>query len=577
MASVQRTSLLTTAAVQIAWRIAAYLAAAYLAAVAVAARLAYGGDADTAAERRSFASAVESIQSADLRKHAVYLADDTFEGREAGSRGGRAAGVYLGQELRRHAVAGGGTGGGYYQAFGNGYRNVLGLIEGSDPQLKHEIIVVSAHYDHVGYGAASNSRGPIGYIHNGADDNSSGTAGLLEVIEAFVQAPPPKRTLLFAFWDAEEKGLLGSKHWLAEPTLSLERVRTLVNLDMIGRLGERLEVSGVRTAAGWTELITRENAGLDLRLAFTWDIKANSDHHPFFVRGIPFLMLHTGLHADYHRPSDDADKLNATGMQAVSRLCFRLASELANRPSLPGFRQASRRETVAAQRTVERPSPPWPTRLGIAWQPRPKDDVGILISDVSAGSAAGRAGVRTGDRIMKLDGREVTDDGEFQSQMLAIERSCTLTLQRAGEPRPLELPVQLDGERVRIGIAWRTDEAEPGTVIMTRVVPASPAARAGLELHDRIYAVAGRRFESGEEFLRLLGDAEGLTELEIGREGEVRTIKLDVPAKQPADGKGGKLEREDEQIGHQWLQPVIYRAYRPSAGGSSRCVMPACW
>src|SRR5947199_3127779 len=117
---VKRSSPLATVAIQIAWRIAAYLAA-----FALAARLAHADHAATAtAESHSFAAAYESIQSGDLRKHAAYLADDTFEGREAGSRGGRAAGVYLGQELRRHELAGGGTAGRYYQAFGDGYRNV---------------------------------------------------------------------------------------------------------------------------------------------------------------------------------------------------------------------------------------------------------------------------------------------------------------------------------------------------------------------------------------------------------------------------------------------------------------------
>ncbi len=531
MAAVKRSSLLVAAAVQVAWRIAAYLAA-----FALAAQLAHAGYADTAAENRSFAAAFESIQSGDLRKHAAYLADDTFEGREAGSRGGRAAGVYLGQELRRHGLAGGGSGGGYYQAFGDGYRNVLALIEGSDAQLKQEVIVVSAHYDHVGYGAANNSRGPIGYIHNGADDNASGTAGLLEIIEALAQLEPrPKRTLLLAFWDAEEKGLLGSKHWIAEPTLSLDRVRALVNMDMIGRLRQRqLEVSGIRTAAGWPELVTRQNHGLDLRLIFTWEIKANSDHHPFFARGIPYLMLHTGLHADYHRPSDDADKLNVDGMQAVTRLCFRLVTELANRPSAPGFRDASRRETVAAQQETELPSPPLPARLGIAWQPRKKDELGILVSDVAAASAAARAGVKPSDRIVKLDGRDVKDDAEFQSQILAIDKSCTFTLERPGEPKPLDVPLQLDGERVRIGIAWRVDDAEPGTMILTRVVPASPAARADLHVNDRVYGVAGHQVESSDDFLRLLNSAAGPTELEVGHEGEVRTLRLDAPHQRPA-------------------------------------------
>src|SRR5690606_3687721 len=120
-------------------------------------------------------------------------ADDTFEGREAGSRGGHAAAGYIVRQLQRYGVQGGGEDGGYFQNFGAGYRNILAVIPGSDPQLRRQAVVVGAHYDHVGYGTPQNSYGPTGYIHNGADDNASGVAGLLEVIEAFTLLPSAPR------------------------------------------------------------------------------------------------------------------------------------------------------------------------------------------------------------------------------------------------------------------------------------------------------------------------------------------------------------------------------------------------
>src|SRR5581483_3518130 len=137
-------------------------------------------------------------------------------------RGGHAAAVYLAQQFEKYKLAGGASPTSYFQVFSNQYRNLLGLLEGSDPTLREQVIVVSAHYDHVGYGNSQNSYGPIGFIHNGADDNASGDAGLLELVEAFTKLEQrPKRTILFAMWDGEEGGLLGSKHWVANPTLPL--------------------------------------------------------------------------------------------------------------------------------------------------------------------------------------------------------------------------------------------------------------------------------------------------------------------------------------------------------------------
>ncbi|MFM8703368.1 MAG: M20/M25/M40 family metallo-hydrolase, partial [Planctomycetia bacterium] len=161
-----------------------------------------------AAERMSAAHA--SIQAADASRHVHALADDSFEGREGGSRGGRAAGAYIVQAIEKLGLQPAGDNGTYDQAFG-GMRNILALLPGSDPMVAGELVVVGAHYDHVGYGNASNSYGPTGYIHNGADDNASGVAGLIEIAEAFQHMPSrPRRPILFAFWDGEEKGLLGS-------------------------------------------------------------------------------------------------------------------------------------------------------------------------------------------------------------------------------------------------------------------------------------------------------------------------------------------------------------------------------
>ena len=473
-------------------------------------------------------AALESITAGELQRHVNVLADDAFEGRGAGSRGGRAAGVYLGQQFRRLGLRGAGDDGGYYQPFGAGYRNILGLLEGSDPLLKKQVVLVGAHYDHVGYGNAGNSNGPIGYIHNGADDNASGVAGLLETAQAMTQfAGRSRRTVLFALWDGEEQGLLGSKHWIARPTLPLERVAIVLNLDMIGRLrNSRVEVLGTRSGYGLRRLVSRQNVEGELRLDFTWELKSNSDHHPFYQRGIPILMPHTGLHEDYHRPTDDAHGVSAAGMQSVSRLLFRIVNELANAQRVTRFRAAGREETpwTAARRFQTLPPPP--SRLGLWWNPAAKTNPGLRLTRIAAGSPAERAGLRVGDELVRLDGRPAGDVEAFRMRVLAARRPVKVVVERPGEKTPVTLTVQLAGSPVRLGIAWRMDDAEPGTAVLVQVVPGSPAAVAGLAVHDRIYQFAGRDFATSDDLLKLATETPGPAMLLVEREGRLREVAV---------------------------------------------------
>ena len=308
-----------------------------------------------AAEGDARAAAMLSITADEANEHVAKLADDTFEGRESGSRGGRAAGIYIVERLKSLGIKGALPKGGYYQNFGV-YSNILASIEGRDPLLNQQAIVVGAHYDHVGYGNARNSLGPTGFIHNGADDNASGVAGLLEVADAIARLPrPPKRTILFAFWDGEERGLLGSKHWVDQPTVPLAQVPIVLNADMIGRMrGNRVIVYGSRSIAGLRRLVCRQNDASDLTLDFSWELKGDSDHYTFISRNIPVLMLFTGLHEDYHRPSDDVEKINKDGMERISRLIFNVVMELAEADVLGSFRHEVQQESsVATQRHAD--------------------------------------------------------------------------------------------------------------------------------------------------------------------------------------------------------------------------------
>ena len=491
------------------------------------------GGVDLAAE---FRSARDSIRGDAVLRHIEVLADDTFEGREAGKRGGRAAAGYLVEEFRKRGLAPAGTRG-YFQEFGAGYRNLLGAIEGSDPRLKDEWILIGAHYDHVGYGNAQNSYGPVGYIHNGADDNASGTAGLLELVGAFQQlGTPPRRSLLLVLWDGEEKGLLGSKHWLVQPTLPVEQIRLMANMDMIGRLSRnRIEAYGSRTLPGLRGLVSRHNRDTRLTIDYTWEMADNSDHFPFYERSVPVLMLHTGLHDDYHRPSDDVERIDARGMQRVLRVLFGVIYELAQADTIGGFRAAARSEAargpprVASARTVR-------SRLGVRWAPEQSATGGVLLSGVRPGSAAERAGLRAGDRLLEVAGVPIEGYAHLLALVLAAESPVELLIERPLAEQPLRLSVELDGAPVRVGIVWRVDAAEPEAVVVTEVFAGSAADQAGIRPGDLIYEVSGQRFESSDQFRALL-EGSGPWELLVERAG-ILEPRLVAPPLIPMAARG---------------------------------------
>jgi hypothetical protein len=394
-----------------------------------------------------------SVTAAELRDHVAILADDVFEGRAVGTRGGHAAGQYIVKQLRKSRLQPNGTEDGYFQPCERGGRNILAVLPGTDPKLRDEYIVVGAHYDHVGDGRQGHVKGPIGNIYNGADDNASGVAALLESIEALSDAKiETRRSILFAFWDGEEMGMLGSKDWFKSPTVSPAKIRLAFNIDMIGRLREgKLQVLGTRTGYNMRPLVAG-SADQSLWLDFSWELTANSDHWPFLERQIPIVMLHTGLHDDYHLPGDDAEKINHVGLETVTRYLLATVTEAANADELPAYRPARRFESLATQR-------------------------------------------RNRQRY------------ELVSQQQWPE-----------------------SEPPRVGITWRSDEAEPGSVFITRVAAESPAAVAKLALDDRIFAINGEPFADADEFRRtLLGllDA-GVAEftLDVESRGHLRTVTI---------------------------------------------------
>ena len=519
----------------------------------------------------SVVAAVESIRVADLKTHVGTLASDALQGREAGTTNGHAASAYLVQELRKRRVIPAAAESQFFQEFNGSMRNVLSCVKGRDPRVADDVVIVCAHYDHVGFGTPKNSRGPIGYIHNGADDNASGTAALLEVIEAMQSLPqPPRRTVLFAFWDGEEKGLLGSKHWVSSPTVPLSRIKLVINADMVGRLRpEGVEVTGSRAARGLRRFVAEANSfvafgngrsapviparadsdtdtsiikgasatsvgATELRLApkapldFAWQIRADSDHHPFIAANVPALMLHTGKHDDYHRPSDDADKLNYEGIQRVSRLMLLLALQAAEADDLPPFRQEARLETEVLQKQIEQPLAAPPSRLGIGWKIDLAKQRIVEVIEVVPQSPADAAGLKVGDRVLKFGGHAVSDFEDFRTLVMVSPATVTAVVERLGEAGPRELTVKLAGEPTRLGINWRTDDAEPGGMILTQVLHRSPADLAGLKPLDRILRIGGQPITTSEAFRQLAQSLPSPISLTYERLGVIEATVIDV-------------------------------------------------
>jgi S1-C subfamily serine protease len=244
------------------------------------------------------------------------------------------------------------------------------------------------------------------------------------------------------------------------------------------------------------------------------------------MRRIPFLMFHTKKHENYHRPSDDVDKLNLDGIQQVVRLLFRTVYTAAESPTLPRFRPAAMKENQSVQRRRSQPVRPRASRLGVAWDDKLIDKAAIKITRVSAGSAAERGGLRVGDRVLSFGDYQIDRADLFIMIVLAAENPVRVVVERDGETEPVELTLQLNESPQRLGVSCRTDDAEPGIVTVTRVTPGSAGDRAGLKPNHRIYAVSGRSFSSGDEFYKLVTTAEAPLKLLVEGRGQLREIEV---------------------------------------------------
>jgi hypothetical protein len=279
--------------------------------------------------------------------------------------------------------------------------NIVGMLRGRDPERADELIVLGAHYDHLGLGGPGSLAPDLEEPHNGADDNASGTSLLLGLARYFAADPErrPGRSLVFVAFSAEELGLLGSEYFVSHPPLPLEKVTAMVNFDMVGRLrDEKLQVFGTATAEEFAALLDSLDARSPLALSHVGDGYGPSDQTSFYARGIPVLHLFTGTHSQYHRPEDDWQLINAEGMAEVADFATRLIQRLGDRPG---------ELTLVKQERPRAEGGGYGPYLGTIPDFGEVEGGGLRLSGVRAGSPADKAGLREGDVVIEFAGKDV--------------------------------------------------------------------------------------------------------------------------------------------------------------------------
>ncbi|HEX8737012.1 MAG TPA: M20/M25/M40 family metallo-hydrolase [Pyrinomonadaceae bacterium] len=407
------------------------------------------------------------LAAQNLRRHVAYLAADRLEGRRTGEQGATFAAGYVANMFAQYKLKAGFRGANgkmnFLQPFPYIPRdakgeimtdakpleayNVIGVLDGTDAVLKNEIIVVGAHYDHLGKGGMGSLAANSTEIHHGADDNASGVAAMLELARRFAAEKKNKRTIVFAAFGGEEEGLLGSKFYINNPSFPLDKTVAMINLDMVGRLNEnKLNVGGIGTASEWKSLVENENIPPVYRLAentkpapnpalkpdsnpapnneivgltglgggmpklFALQLSEDgfgpSDHSAFYAKQIPVLFFFTGAHADYHKPTDTAEKVNYEGLLKITNYVSEILKTIDENPKRPTY--------AVAKSTVTGGRASFNVTIGVV-PSYAESDGGLVLDGVRDGSPAAVAGIKAGDKIIKFAGREIRNIKDYTS------------------------------------------------------------------------------------------------------------------------------------------------------------------
>lgn len=308
--------------------------------------------------------------------------------------------------------------------------NVIGILPGHDPILKNEAIVIGAHYDHLGRGGQGSLAANSTEIHHGADDNASGVAALIELARQFAKLKNNKRTLIFIAFSGEEEGLFGSSFYVQNPVFPLDKTVAMINLDMVGRLkDDKLTIGGIGTASDWKAIVEDRNNARRLQtdtftltngassittaskpfplfsLSLNEDGFGPSDHSSFYGKKVPVLFFFTGTHNDYHKPSDTADKINYDGEMKVISYVAAVANAIDQNPQRPTY-------TVGKSSGMGGGRSGFNISLGTIPNYADSTD-GLLLDGVRDNSPAAKAGVKAGDKVVKLAGKDIRNVSDY--------------------------------------------------------------------------------------------------------------------------------------------------------------------
>jgi Zn-dependent M28 family amino/carboxypeptidase len=386
----------------------------------------------------------QTFNPAEIRAHIEYLASDKLAGREPGSKGEKLAYTYIRDAFKLYGLKPMGTKG-YLQPFtyktmlsvhdtvANGKQkngtNVIGFLDNGAAKT----IVIGAHYDHLGKHEHSSSLDKNKKkIHNGADDNASGTAGVLALAKYFAgNGVTEKCNFLFMCYSAEEDGLIGSKYFTNNPTYELNKISCMLNMDMIGRLNDstlKVTIFGVGTSPAYTNVFA--NVHTSLKMGYDSSGIGPSDQTSFYLKNIPVLHFFSGQHSDYHKSSDDADKINYKGEAAILEIMKQVVEQLSVLPEIP----------FTATKQPEQARVSFKVTMGIM-PDYSFEGKGVKVDAVTDGKPAQVAGIAGGDIVVKMGDVTVNNIYDYMKALGNFKKGEEVMVDVLRNEKPLSVKV----------------------------------------------------------------------------------------------------------------------------------------